>query len=115
MRADDSSGTCRAKCACTWPASFRAVRNAIHHGQAKHVELTLSLNGALRIQVEDDGRGIAPDATRRSVGGLRNIDVRVQSLGGTFSVEPRPGGGPALRAEIPLSVATAAVVQSLRR
>lgn len=87
-----------------------AVRNAIHHGHAKNVSLTLSLNGALRVQVEDDGRGIAPDATRRSVGGLRNIDVRVQSLGGTFSVAPRPGGGTALRAEIPLSVTTAAAM-----
>ena len=80
-----------------------AVRNAIHHGRARHLELRLSLGDVLRVEIEDDGHGIAPDASRRSVGGLRNLDVRVKSLGGVFTAAPRSlGGGTSVRAEIPL-------------
>ncbi|MBE2250915.1 MAG: hypothetical protein IAE78_15365 [Myxococcus sp.] len=82
-----------------------AVRNAIHHGRARHLTIRLTLAEALRIEVDDDGRGIAPDASRRSVGGLRNLDVRVRSLGGVFSIAPREGGGTRLHAEIPLAAA----------
>jgi signal transduction histidine kinase len=83
-----------------------AVRNAIHHGRARRLALRLHLGAALVVEVDDDGSGIAPDAARRSVGGLRNIDVRVRSLDGTFSVRPREGGGTRLRAELPLAPAT---------
>jgi len=80
-----------------------AVRNAIHHGRARHLELRLSLGDVLRVEIDDDGNGIAPDASRRSVGGLRNLDVRVKSLGGVFSAAPRAlGRGTSIRAEIPL-------------
>ena len=80
-----------------------AVRNAIHHGRALRLALRLHLGTALVVEVDDDGSGIAPDAARRSMGGLRNIDVRVKALGGAFTVSPREGGGTRLRAEIPLA------------
>jgi signal transduction histidine kinase len=80
-----------------------AVRNAIHHGRARNVALKLDLGRHLVLEVTDDGTGIAPEAARRSVGGLRNMEVRVQSLGGAFSVGPGPCGGTRLHAELPLS------------
>lgn len=88
-----------------------AVRNAIHHGRASSIEVRLALGDGLELEIDDDGQGIAPDAARRSVGGLRNIDVRVSSLGGRFSAEPGPGGGTRLRASVPLPEGPAATPQ----
>lgn len=79
-----------------------AVRNAIHHGHARTVDLRLVVNEALVIEIDDDGEGIAPDAARRSVGGIRNIQVRVANQRGTLAVSRREGGGTALRIILPL-------------
>ncbi|MDX2009158.1 MAG: sensor histidine kinase [Myxococcaceae bacterium] len=79
-----------------------AVRNAIHHGHARKVDLRLAVNEALVIEIDDDGDGIAPDAARRSVGGIRNIQVRVANQRGTLAVSRREGGGTALRIVLPL-------------
>jgi signal transduction histidine kinase len=81
-----------------------AVRNAIHHGKARAVVVSLCVTDALRLTVDDDGHGIAPDAARRSVGGLRNIDTRVRNLGGEFSIIRREdAAGTRLLATMPLA------------
>lgn len=79
-----------------------AVRNAIHHGHARRVDLRLQVSEALVIEIDDDGEGISPDAARRSVGGIRNIQVRVSNQRGTLAVSRRDGGGTALRIVLPL-------------
>lgn len=79
-----------------------AVRNAIHHGRATKVALRLRVGHQLSLEVEDDGTGISPEALRRSVGGLRNMQVRVEALGGTLLVSQRVGGGTQVRAAVPL-------------
>jgi signal transduction histidine kinase len=79
-----------------------AVRNAIHHGHARTVDVRLKVGDALVIEIDDDGEGIAPDAARRSVGGIRNIQVRVSNLKGTLAVARRETRGTSLRAVLPL-------------
>jgi signal transduction histidine kinase len=75
-----------------------ALANAIKHGEAKRVEITIrTSNGILVAEVTDDGRGGA-DANG---GGLKGLRQRVEALDGTLRVSS-PGGGPTtVRAVMP--------------
>jgi signal transduction histidine kinase len=57
----------------------------------------------LRLEVCDDGRGFDPDATGR-IGadhiGLEGMRERLQLLGGTLTVDSRPGGPTTIIAEL---------------
>ena len=56
--------------------------------------------GALRLEVEDDGRGIGEDSG--SGVGLTSMRERTSELGGSFVVEPLPEGGTRVCARLPL-------------
>ena len=60
-------------------------------------------NGELHFEVEDDGRGIAPEelAKARSLG-LRGMRERITYLGGSLEVSRAPRGGTRLRAQVPV-------------
>ena len=74
-----------------------ALTNVVRHAEARRcvVRLALDAAGALRIEVEDDGRGIAPRA--RAGVGLASMRERAEELGGTWTVERRPTGAPGSR------------------
>jgi signal transduction histidine kinase len=55
-------------------------------------------DGELRLEVADDGKGGA-DAEGH---GLLGLADRVEALGGRLAVESPPGGGTAVRAELPV-------------
>jgi PAS domain S-box-containing protein len=76
------------------------LTNVAKYAQASsaRVEVAQS-NGSLRVLVTDDGIGGA-DPTGGS--GLRGLVDRVAVLDGTLEIESPPGGGTAIRAEIPL-------------
>ena len=70
-----------------------SVGNAVRHGGASTVRLTLSGRPA-RLHVEDDGSGFDPSAPRSPHSfGLRSMRERAESLGGTFTIASTPGGG----------------------
>ena len=56
-------------------------------------------NGALIVEVRDDGAGGA-DTSKGS--GLRGLEDRVGAVGGTLVVESPPGGGTLIRVRIPV-------------
>jgi signal transduction histidine kinase len=60
-------------------------------------------DGAIEVEVEDDGRGIAADdlAKTRSLG-LKGMRERIAYLGGSFEVARAPRGGTRLRIKVPL-------------
>ncbi|MDB6113422.1 MAG: multi-sensor signal transduction histidine kinase [Lacunisphaera sp.] len=72
-----------------------AIHNAVRHGKAKHVRVSLSARGPEhRLVISDDGAGFETGAHHRAPGGgLRLMGYRAAMLGGGFSVESRPGHG----------------------
>jgi signal transduction histidine kinase len=56
-------------------------------------------DGVLELTIDDDGVGGA-DPARGS--GLIGLVDRVEALGGTIAIESPPGGGTALRVDLPL-------------
>ena len=79
-----------------------AVGNALVHGQAEHVSVSVSReDGAVRIVVADDGRGFDPGAADRGFG-LIGMQQRVSLAGGGLEVESAPGRGAEVRASLPV-------------
>jgi signal transduction histidine kinase len=75
-----------------------ALANAIKHGYAKRVEISIrTSNGILVAEVTDDGRGGA-DANGDGLKGLRQ---RVEALDGTLRVMSPEGGPTTVRAVMP--------------
>ena len=89
-------------------AIYRAVQESLtnigRHAGAANVWVMLAREeGELRVEVEDDGRGIAPEdlAKVRSLG-LRGMRERVAYLGGSLEIGRAPRGGTRLRIRVPL-------------
>ncbi len=79
-----------------------ALTNVFKHAGADHVLVGLTFDDAgLQIDVLDDGRGAAAidDAGGHGLIGMRE---RVALYGGTVQAGPRPGGGFAVQAHLPL-------------
>lgn len=75
------------------------VSNAIRHGRASNISVTVEAGSDLVIEIVDDGVGIPLDAARS---GLRNLEDRAKECGGEFWVGPEPKGGTRLRWRVPL-------------
>jgi PAS domain S-box-containing protein len=89
-------------------AVYRAIQesltNIARHSGAKSAWVVVALDeGALKVEVEDDGRGIAPEdlAKARSLG-LKGMRERIAFLGGSFDIARAPRGGTRLRLRVPL-------------
>jgi signal transduction histidine kinase len=79
-----------------------ALANIAKHANAKAVGIRVTVDdGALRVEVTDDGVGGA-DTTKGS--GLRGLADRVAAVDGTLEVDSPAGGGTTLRIRIPLMV-----------
>jgi signal transduction histidine kinase len=77
-----------------------ATSNAIRHGMAKNVEISLTQEGAhMLLRIADDGIGIDPAAPLQN--GLNNMRQRAQSMGGTMKVRARDGGGTVIEWTVP--------------
>ncbi len=86
-----------------------SLTNAIRHAEADNVTVTLGEadddaaadgTGGLALTIEDDGRGIDPEAAPGY--GLRGMQERVQGLGGRYMVGRAGVRGTAIRVAIPL-------------
>ena len=87
---------------------YRAIQesltNIARHSGAKNAWVVLAAeNGSLEIEVEDDGRGIAPeDLAKTHSLGLKGMRERIAFIGGAFEVARAPRGGTRLRIKVPL-------------
>jgi signal transduction histidine kinase len=80
-----------------------ALTNCARHSSARSVNVEMaSTECDLRLTVRDDGLGMA-DRTASSGLGLIGMQERVRELGGSMSLESRPGRGTSLTVAIPVS------------
>lgn len=81
------------------------LNNVMKHAQAQEVFVQVSReDDQLYISVEDDGVGFDAANPARSGIGLAGIRTRVGLLGGTFTINSRPGRGTGSFLQVPVSV-----------
>ena len=103
---------------CVYRITQEALTNVARHSDARNVFITLSQgNTGLEVTIEDDGKGIGPDVPRlRSAAacglGIIGMRERAQALGGTFVIEPRPVGGTRVAVHLPITLASADLVDN---
>lgn len=93
----------RASATAIYRALQESLTNIARHSGAKHAWVMLGVNGGqLELEIEDDGRGIAPDeiAKSRSLG-LKGMRERIQYLGGLLEIARAPRGGTRVRVRLP--------------
>jgi signal transduction histidine kinase len=78
-----------------------AVGNAIRHGDAGSVRITLSGSEGVRLTVEDDGKGLPADAPNGRGFGLVSMRERAEAVGGTLELSPGGEGGLRLEVRVP--------------
>jgi signal transduction histidine kinase len=71
-----------------------AVSNALKHGKAKNISISLTESANhLHLRVDDDGAGF-PEKFSASTGmGLRIMQTRIGMVGGSLTIERQPAGG----------------------
>jgi signal transduction histidine kinase len=80
-----------------------AVRNAVRHGQAAHIDLALTA-APRSLVITDDGRGFATRPLADGLGsgfGLTSMLERARALGAGFTVTSSPGQGTIVRVTWP--------------
>ncbi len=88
---------------------FRALQelltNVREHAQATQVKATVDVDTtAVRVTVEDNGRGFDPDSTEVTGGmgrGLKSLRERIDLVGGTLDMISSPGKGSRISFTIP--------------
>jgi signal transduction histidine kinase len=83
-----------------------SLNNAVRHAAARRISVTAGVRaGAVRLIVEDDGRGFpTADATRGPHFGLSMMRERVELVGGILHVESSPGAGTRVIARLPVEM-----------
>lgn len=83
-----------------------ALVNADKHAHASSIRVTITFfSQSIGVDVADDGIGFEPNEIREGAGGygLRAMAWRMESLGGTFTVESAPGRGTVVAGVVPLT------------
>jgi signal transduction histidine kinase len=86
-----------------------AVTNVVKHSAATEAAVVIKKRtAAVSLSIRDNGRGFdpaKPSPQPRDLGyGLIGITERVRILGGTLTVDSRPGGGTSVTVEVPLPI-----------
>jgi signal transduction histidine kinase len=79
-----------------------AVNNAVRHGQAREIEITLERQpGGMSLRVRDDGVGLPKDVDRSPGMGLRTMRYRAGVMGATFEIHSPATGGTVVSCLLP--------------
>ena len=106
---DALDGIARDVATTVYRALQESLTNVARHSGAKNSWVLLRIeDGTLRLEVEDDGRGMpaAAQAGSRSLG-LKGMRERVHYHGGVLEVTQAPRGGTRVKVRVPLPTAAA--------
>jgi PAS domain S-box-containing protein len=79
-----------------------AINNAVRHGRARSITVTLRTGPALVfLSITDDGVGIADSPARGSGMGLKLMEYRAAVIGGVMGIKRLPDGGTRIRSVCP--------------
>lgn len=80
-----------------------ALSNCLQHSLAREGVVTAQRrNGALRIEIRDDGVGFDPAAMHQASHGLANIGARAKAIGADLQIVSQPGQGVRIALALPL-------------
>jgi two-component system sensor histidine kinase UhpB len=89
---------------CLFRISQEALRNAVSHGNARRIALSVVASGeSVELTVIDDGTGFdLHESRRRGRGlGLVSMEERAHLIGGDLDISSRPGAGTTIRVRVP--------------
>jgi signal transduction histidine kinase len=87
--------------AAAWYVLAEALSNVVKHARASEVEVSLSQqDGRLGLVIRDDGRGFDPGRPRGL--GLTGLSDRLDTVGGSLTIDSGPGLGTSLCVHIPV-------------
>ncbi|MFO7682367.1 MAG: GAF domain-containing sensor histidine kinase [Chloroflexota bacterium] len=78
-----------------------AISNTMRHARAQTCHIQLTINGAMALQVQDNGCGLPIDVSHGV--GLHSMQERAEELGGAFSIKSISGQGTTIYASLPLT------------
>ncbi|GAA1756153.1 sensor histidine kinase [Nonomuraea bangladeshensis] len=85
-----------------------SLANTLKHAGARRAGVTIGYQPrSITVEITDDGRSVPGGADVAEGHGLAGMRERVSALGGTLTAGPLPGGGFAVRADIPVAGSTA--------
>lgn len=82
------------------------ITNVIKHAEASEIDIQLSRNEEeISLIIEDNGKGFDPESIKdKNEGmGLNNLKMRVEQLGGAFTIDSMPGKGSLIMVDIPVN------------
>lgn len=88
-----------------------AISNTMRHAKAKRLEIYLTQNiNSVQLKIIDDGQGFdITKAKQKGNYGLRNMEDRVKSLGGSINIISNANKGTSINIQIPISKREVAV------
>jgi two-component system CheB/CheR fusion protein len=79
-----------------------AVSNAVRHGQAKRIKISLAAGAAqTRLRIQDDGVGFSEANTEGPGMGVHIMEYRARIVGGTLDISSTPGTGTTVTFTLP--------------
>jgi len=67
------------------------LNNTLKHSKATRVNINIGTGHTLQITIADNGAGIDPEKIRKFGNGLKNIDRRMKSIGGSYTISNNNG------------------------
>ncbi|HEX4957264.1 MAG TPA: sensor histidine kinase [Lacibacter sp.] len=77
-----------------------SLNNIVKHANAGNVTIDFNCTEGLNITIQDDGKGINPEKLNEFGNGLKNMQRRMENIGGSFTISS--SGGTKIQLHLPL-------------